>query len=188
MSSPEQKPTVNESQPVKKRSPMERAVVWGGILILLAVLAFEAMSSNQYNSTLKDLEVAIHSKTGEFVHVGIPASDLAKYIKGSPIRTEESSQVLVARDPLLKGQKRVLLQWPSLFKLYKIAVTIDQKETAYFVEAITSSAPEVPDKPLKIHPMVKPQQIKKDEVGEKTEAAPATENAEKPEATEKANE
>ena len=188
MPSPEQKPNSNEGQPVKKRSSMERAVVWGGILILLAVLAFEAMSSNQYNTSLKGLEAGVQLKNDEFVHVGIPASDLAKYIKGNPIRTEESSQVLVARDPLLKGQKRVLFQWPSLFKLYKIAVTIDQRDAAYFVEAITSSAPEVPDKPLKIHPMVKPQQIKKDEVGEKTEAAPATENAEKPEATEKANE
>ena len=187
MPSPEQKPNSNEGQPVKKRSSMERAVVWGGILILLAVLAFEAMSSNQYNTTLKGLEVAVQSKNDDFVHVGIPASDLAKFIKGSPIRTEESSEVLLARDPLLKGQKRVLFQWPSLFKLYKIAVTIDQKETVYFVEAITSSAQEEPDKPLIVLPKVEPQQTKKDEGGEKTEAAPAADKAEKPEATEKAN-
>ena len=93
----------------------------------------------------------------------------------------------------------VRISYPSLFRKgvfqgqetkYEATFLIDKKENKAKIDEIKAGLKDgsfaiwkgpIVDNTGKV-------QIKKDEVGEKTEAAPATENAEKPEATEKANE
>ena len=59
-------PTSNTSQsPVKKRSARERVLVWGGILLLLLVVLAEWASRSSFDSTMSNIEEAIHASKGK---------------------------------------------------------------------------------------------------------------------------
>lgn len=148
MSTSESRPQPSGEKFAKKRNPVERLVVWGGILALLAMLAFEWNTQSQFNTSVKALEAAIHTKdkNDDTRNSGIPADDIPKYLKGTPKRTEAvATDVVVSDAQGDKAQTRVMYEWPSLFKTYKVSVTVDQTGKAYFVEAITGSTPMQPD-------------------------------------------
>ena len=147
MSTTESRPQPSGEKLPKKRNPVERLVVWGGIVALLAMLAYEWNTQTQFTTSVKALEAAIRTKDkdDDFRTAGFPADDIPKYLKGTPKRTEAvATDVVVADNHGDKEQIRVMYEWPSLFKTYKVSITVDQTGKAYFVEAITTSTPEEP--------------------------------------------
>ena len=55
----------SEKAPVKQRSPVERAIVWGGILILILVVAIEYRAQQGYTNSLMALSEASDENDGE---------------------------------------------------------------------------------------------------------------------------
>jgi len=109
----------------KKRSPIERALVWGGIIAMLVVVYVEWSSRQGFDGAMASLESAVHKTDAEGSAKGLPVADVPNHIKGYATRGEE------ARD----GTKKVTYQWPSLFKVYKIGLTINDEGNVILVES-----------------------------------------------------
>ena len=97
-------------KPVKKRSAVERALVWGGILLMLIVVTFEWTSQRGYGGTLSSLEEVLNSGNT------IKLTEVQQHTQGYAIRTEEKTD----------GETVVTLKWPSLFKSYSIYIPADR--------------------------------------------------------------
>jgi len=135
MSEAERAPEASSQKPVPKRSPIERAVVWGGILLLLMVMLYEWRSQSGHNGTIEAFE-------GQFEKgVTIPIADLEKHAQGYYVRSEFKD-----------GDERVVtLQWPSLFKTYKLYFPVDRLELITSFETEASRNGEVPEAAKKSH-------------------------------------
>lgn len=117
-------------QPVtKKRSWIERLLVWGGILVLLSIVLTEWTSRRNYELTLDELDTAIRINSSDNPGEPLLIADVERYIRGLPIRSQYKH-----------GAKRYLtFQWPSLFRFYKMIVLIDARGIARTVDAFTTS-------------------------------------------------
>ena len=113
MSESEPIPVVDDQKPAKKkRSPWERAVVWGGILLMLFVVLMEWKSREGHDATVSGLEEILgHGKT-------IPLAELQNHVHGYAIRGEAQN-----------GKERmVTLRWPSLFKQYALYLPAEHND------------------------------------------------------------
>lgn len=121
-------PSAEAAKPAKKRSTMERAAVWAGIVVLLLVVFMEWRSLQGYQTTMNQLdEVLASGKT-------IPVANLPQYISGDASQTEGER----------KGEKTVTLHWPSLFKTYKLYLPIERNNAiSSFEPADAASVPPV---------------------------------------------
>ncbi|HEY4259204.1 MAG TPA: hypothetical protein VGM98_03545 [Schlesneria sp.] len=105
-------------KPTAKRSPVERALVWGGILLLLVVVGSELLAQWGYNSTLAGLEETFDN--GQTM----AESELSGRVHGFALRNEEKA-----------GELRTLtLTWPSLFRTYKLRLPIATGDVLCVVE------------------------------------------------------
>lgn len=122
------------------RSPVERVIVWGGIAILLGLLAFEARQKYSYEPTLTGLRNVLNDETDK----GVKLSEVRKIIAGSP--TEE-------RIP--HGRRvyhRILLKWPSLFKDYRVELIVESQGEDPLVAGFSTPGgtdPEPPEPPTR---------------------------------------
>jgi tetratricopeptide (TPR) repeat protein len=126
------------AQPVRQRSAWERGLVWGGILLLLAVVLIEWTSRRNYDATLSQLEAAIVGSRTTNVSRGISLTDAERLVKGFAFRG-------VATKP---GQRQQTYRWPSLFKVYKLGVTVDDHENVTLVEACLPESETEPTGPV----------------------------------------
>ena len=143
MSESETSPVVDVPKPVKKRSPWERAAVWGGILLMLTVVLLEWKSREGHDATVNGLEELLgHGKT-------IPLSELSNHVHGYAIRGEEQN-----------GKERNLtLKWPSLFKQYLLYIPVEHNELISSFETAESRAnppPPVTAAPPEGSPLIGP--------------------------------
>lgn len=102
-------PAPQAASPARKRSPIERAVVWGAILLLLGVVGVEYKTKADYSATLNKLEEDINSGNPVLL------DNLQDYVKGYAVRSEEQK----------KDEKIVTLHWPSLFKNYTLILPVE---------------------------------------------------------------
>ena len=130
--------------PKKQRSPAEMVIVWGGIIVLLAVVGYQARARLGYNMTLTALEDRLAQDEGVDAKP-LLEGDLDNYIVGWPSRkTEEKNQHL----------KTVELTWPGLTAPFVMTVMIDPSEQGGSVMAVQTSGyvepppPEVPNSTL----------------------------------------
>ncbi len=82
----------NQPPAPKKRSPLERAVVWGGIGILLLVVVIEASAQRQFTSlyTQIDSELKKSLQTGN----SVPEENIRAILKGrQPDATKTVKQI-----------------------------------------------------------------------------------------------
>ena len=107
-----QTPTPPDKKP---RSPVERVIVWGGIAILLGVLAFEARQKYSYDPTVSQLRKLLSEDTEKYMKL----SEIRPLIIGSP--SEE--KLPHAR----KAYHRINLKWPSLFKDYRVELIVESE-------------------------------------------------------------
>lgn len=135
MNDPQREPEAQPSPQKKPRSAIERAVVWGGILLMLVVVVFEWRSREGHNGTINALET-------EFERSGtIPVAELEKHVQGYAIRGE-----------LKEGEEVVVtLAWPSLFKTYKLYLPQDHHQMITAFETQASRDGEIPDAAKKSH-------------------------------------
>ena len=101
----------SQPAPARKRSPIERAIVWGLILVLLIVGGLEARARFGYKGTLDALE-------GDDVKLG-KLSTLRDSIKFWP--SEEKMDI--------HGRPVLILEWFSLLNVYRIALLVDSTQT-----------------------------------------------------------
>ncbi|MBC8113241.1 MAG: hypothetical protein H7062_02595 [Candidatus Saccharimonas sp.] len=132
------RPPVSESQsptpPGKKpRSPVERVIVWGGIAILLGVLAFEARQKYSYDPTVGQLRKVFSEETEKYVKL----SEIRPMIAGSP------SEVKTPHER--RSYQRIDLKWPSLFKDYRVQLIVESEGDDPLVAGFTTPGANDPD-------------------------------------------
>ncbi|MBL8849363.1 MAG: hypothetical protein JNG89_06750 [Planctomycetaceae bacterium] len=142
---PGSQPASPPAGPAKKpRSPAEKVIVWGGIAVMLLVLAYQARARVGYNTTLNALEARLAQDEGIDAKP-LLEGDLDSYIVGWPSRkVEEKSQHL----------KTVELTWPGLTAPFVMTVMIDPSEEGGSVMAVQTAGyvepppPEREDRPM----------------------------------------
>ncbi|MEK6257230.1 MAG: hypothetical protein AABP62_01305 [Planctomycetota bacterium] len=132
------RPPVSESPsptpPGKKpRSPVERVIVWGGIAILLGVLAFEARQKYSYDPTVGHLRKVFSEDTEKYVKL----SEIRPMIAGSP------SEVKTPHER--RSYQRIDLKWPSLFKDYRVQLIVESEGDDPLVAGFTTPGATDPD-------------------------------------------
>ncbi|MFH1299774.1 MAG: hypothetical protein ABIK07_01840 [Planctomycetota bacterium] len=107
------------SQPVekKKRSPVERAVVWGLIAVALVVILIEWNARSGYSTTLTAMQdrIALADKdpAQEF-----SLAEAKTMVKGYPYGDEK----------LTKNGKQLQYRWLSLFRTYALQLSSDDED------------------------------------------------------------
>ena len=99
----------------KPRSPVERVIVWGGIAILLGILAFEARQKYSYDPTVSQLRKLLSDETEKYMKL----SEVRPMIAGSP------TEVRTPHDR--KAYHKIDLKWPSLFKDYRVQLIVESE-------------------------------------------------------------
>ena len=121
------------SKPISKRSPVERALVWGGILVLLVVVGWELQAQRSYNSTLAGLEETFDGGTT------LKEAELASHIRGFAVRDEEKVQDV-----------RILtVRWPRLFRTCKLRLPIAVGDVLCVVETESGHIEQMNEAPTK---------------------------------------
>ena len=115
----------------KRRSPWERIVVWGVILVLLAVVSVEWTSRRNFEATLASLEGVAKAKAAEGKPPTMTSAEARSRIKGFAFHGEGTKN----------QQRQLTFQWPSLFRLYKIGILFDASDNITFLETITPEEP-----------------------------------------------
>lgn len=105
-------------KPKARRSPVERALVWGGILLLLMVVGSELLAQRGFSSTLNGLEETFDNGTL------LTEAQLPDHIHGFFFRDEEK----------IDGVRILSVQWPSLFRTYKIRIPVAVGDVLCVVE------------------------------------------------------
>ena len=127
-----------EKEPSGKRSPRERALVWGAIAALLVIVVFEWSSQRQFQASLTRLERAIEASpsTGRFL--GIPRHEVETHIDGITFRDQKShylERLTTRKEEEAEIQHELIFRWPSLFKKYQLIVTVNSDDRAILVAA-----------------------------------------------------
>ena len=125
---PSDSPSSEQTQPAKRsRSPVERVVVWGGILALLTVCGVEAMARFGYERSLSSLETAIQNKDGG---EALTIEGIDSHLSGFPSREDDQkSNVITYRwSGLLKNYGSIHLPYSG----DNVVVSIEVSDTASF--------------------------------------------------------
>lgn len=108
----------SDAAPAPKRNPIERAVVWGLILILLCIVGWEATARYGYGHTMEQLTTALARDEGVDA-IPLHLDDVPLLLGGFPSRTEQQGKVL----------SLVSYRWQGLLKDHGgIHVTYDTEE------------------------------------------------------------
>ena len=123
------------AKPQRKRTARGRALVWGGISLLLIAVLVEWRSQQGFDATLEDLGQRLK---GSKV---LPSADLHLHTHGFAYRGEEKI-----------GQRRwITLQWPSLFRRYRLRLQVLDGDSICSVDAFESMGD---DKPVREGPAI----------------------------------
>lgn len=110
--------------PVRRRSPIERAVVWGGILVLLLFVLMEWQSKSGFEATLSNVDTAL--ERGAF-----PMEELSKHLHGFAFQSESEHD----------KQRMLTVSWPSLAKSYQLRMPIEQDNKIVSVDTVQTDIP-----------------------------------------------
>ena len=99
----------------KPRSPVERVIVWGGIAIMLGILAFEARQKYSYDPTVSQLRKLLSDETETYLKL----SEVRPLIAGSPSESRTPYE--------RKAYHKIDLKWPSLFKDYRVQLIVESE-------------------------------------------------------------
>lgn len=147
------------SQPVKKRSPLERTIVWGGILVLLVLLAVQARARFGYSMTLKKLQ-SVWEKDDVNADA-LLVSEVNNHVYGWPqrsiMRVSDSKQSEwpwnAAGQSLSSKCEAIVYRWrgvPGLSKAYGMALLYEpagpgSSESPAITSLLTDSPEPVPE-------------------------------------------
>ena len=129
-------PSNAPAAPAKKRHPIERALVWGGIVVLLAVLGWEFSAREGYNRSMHDLEEAVQKPS----ETPLTAENVRQYVHGYAVWGETK----------YLNSKLITLKWPSLFKQYQFNLALDGNGV---VRGVETELPKADSMDAVVHPM-----------------------------------
>lgn len=111
-------PQPESPQAAKGRSPMERILVWGGILLLAAVAGFEYFAQQNYNTALNWL----------IDNENVAESVVDENLAGASIseKVDITDEAQKAAGETKTFEKRY--NWASLFKTYEVIAEFDEKD------------------------------------------------------------
>lgn len=133
----EEKPTAGTGSPVKPpRSSKERLLVWGGIGLLLVLVAVQAQARFGYEKSREKLQTALNHDSGNNTFFSI--KDVDQHIVGWASRQESEPG-------------KVTYTWSGLGRHYGLILKYDPKDPAHAVtDLVTVDAPEpAPPPPLR---------------------------------------
>ncbi len=123
------------TEPATKRNPVERTIVWGGILVLLGLAAFQARARLGYSTTLNKLQSVWENDTEDFDPLLV--SEVSDHIYGWPEHTvmkvaeAEPNQwpwASARRQALTSKTEALVYRWPGLSKSYGIALLYERAD------------------------------------------------------------
>lgn len=114
----------------KRRSPVERALVWAVICLLIVVAGLEGWSRYGYTRSVRSLQAALaeNDKTGK----EIPLAEVDRVLYGTPILAG------VKRD---ERRQYVRYTWWSLVRDYEIELTAETDDDPAILSLETGNAP-----------------------------------------------
>ena len=115
---------------VQRRSPIERMLVWGAILILLVIVLIEWTSQRNYAATLSAIEKAIQEHHPPKAPQGLKSAQIDPYVHGFAFRGEVQ----------MSKTRQLTFRWPSVFKFYKLGVSVDANDKVLIVENLGPEA------------------------------------------------
>lgn len=123
----------------KPRSPVERIIVWGAIIVLLGVVAVEARARKGYEWTLNALQKQLAKDEGADAEP-LLVKDIDKYVVGWPRRTESEEG----------SYHKITLTWGGLFRSHGIDLTYDSRDNGegLAVLGLTTHGAEEPPPPV----------------------------------------
>ena len=117
----------------KRRNPVERAIVWGLIAILVVAVAWEGWGRFGYSRTLSKWQNAIAAAEQAPDSQGLTLAQAEELITGSPEKSLDEGAF---------GQQTLTYRWNSLFgREYAILVSLTNGDPQEIVGLETAGAP-----------------------------------------------
>jgi hypothetical protein len=135
---PASSPPTAAPAPKKPRSPLEKVVVRGGILLLLLLVAVQAHARFGYEMSLKKLQARIAEDETNVDGKPLLVSELPQCIVGWPCRTVEKD----------RHWERVTYSWRGLTQCFEIRMPYDSSDEHPAVMSLeTNGAPQPVEAP-----------------------------------------
>ena len=99
----------------KPRNPVERVIVWGGIAVMLGIVAFEGVHKYGYDSTVSRMRKMVSEDTEKYMKL----SEVRALIAGLPTEVKSPHE--------RKAYNKLDLKWPSLFKDYRVQLVVERE-------------------------------------------------------------
>ena len=99
----------------KPRNPVERVIVWGGIAVMLGIVAFEAVHKYGYDSTVSRMRKMVSEDTEKYMKL----SEVRALIAGSPTEVKSPHE--------RKAYNKLDFKWPSMFKDYRVQLIVERE-------------------------------------------------------------
>ena len=114
------------TKPAKQRSPVERAIVWGGILLLLLVVGIEYRAQQGYANSLQALSDASDETEGE-----LTLDEVEALFSGGPSRSVKTENGI---------ETHFVYSWLSFFKSgeYVLNVLASKDEPSHLLRYYTA--------------------------------------------------
>ena len=119
------------------RSPVERAIVWGGIVVLLGVLAFEARQKYSYDPTVTQLRKLLSEDSEKHFKL----SEIRPMIYGSPSEVKSPHE--------RSAYNRINLKWLSLFKDYRVELIVEREGADPLIAGFSTPGGTDPEPPAR---------------------------------------
>ena len=131
-------PAANAKAKSSKRHPLERTIVWGGILAMLAVVALEAHARMGYSATVSRMKQ-------EFGEEDDPTSKLSHvrgFISGFPSESSTND----------RSYRNMVFKWPSLIHDYRVHLVVEAEGDDPIVLGFTTPNAAEPELPPEVSP------------------------------------
>ena len=99
----------------KPRNPVERVIVWGGIAVMLGVVAYEGVHKYGYDSTVSRMRKMVSEDTEKYMKL----SEVRALIAGSPTEVKSPHE--------RKAYSKLDFKWPSMFKDYRVQLIVERE-------------------------------------------------------------
>ena len=99
----------------KPRNPVERVIVWGGIAVMLGVVAYESVHKYAYDSTVSRMRKMVSDDTEKYMKL----SEVRALIAGLPTEVKSPHE--------RKAYNKLDFKWPSMFKDYRVQLIVERE-------------------------------------------------------------
>ena len=106
-----------KSKAQKPRSPVERAIVWGGILIMLGIAGVQGYAYLNYSQTIKPIQAAV--KESDDTEKVVTEEMVKGWVKGQP---QYETSAPDGTQEMLNAKRMDVYTWKGVFRSYVLKV------------------------------------------------------------------